>query len=189
MKSIEEEFLNDVVDIKTHSTRKKSKNSKKKGNRGELELTHILNERFKGYTFARSVSSGAYTGGSNQYRAKSLTEEQLLIFSGDIRVPINFKFTIEHKFYNEASFWDLFNKSSNLYEWYNQSETDAKNAGKEPMLIVKYNNHKRIVFLNIKYLMDNKIKIKPVFTHESKACFWLEDILALDDSFFFDKND
>lgn len=191
MKSIEEEFLTNVVEDKTKNKRKKGINSKKKGNKGELELVHILNERFKDYTFARTVSSGAYTGGMNQHRAETLTEDQRLVFSGDIRVPTNFKFVIEHKFYSEASFWDLFNKSSDLYAWYEQSETDAKNVGKEPLLIVKYNNHKRIVFINVEFLVKSGIKnkkgITSVFIHENKACFWLEDVLKLDDEFFFDK--
>ena len=88
--NLEEEFLAEVeTTIKTQKTkRKKGIQSKKKGNRGELELTHILNERFEGYTFARSVQSGAYIGQSNAYRANSMTEEQKLVFAGDIRVPI-----------------------------------------------------------------------------------------------------
>lgn len=181
MSSIEDEFLSDVVETKTHA--KKRKNSKVKGNRGENDLVHILNERFKGYTFARSVSSGAYTGGSNQSRANSLTEEQRLVFSGDIRIPVNFKFTIEHKFYNSFEFWWLFSDKSTLYEWYKQSETDAKNVNKKPMLIVKCNNHKRIVFVNIE---DAPKKIRPVFVHENKCCYGLEELLILEDEYFFD---
>lgn len=186
--NIEDEFLNEVENnIKIKSTRKKSINSKKKGNHGELELVHILNERFPDYTFARSVMSGAYTGGSNSGRAEELTEEQKLIFCGDLRVPMSFKFTIEHKFYKEASFWDLFNKSSNLFTWYEQSETDAAKVNKEPLLIVKYNNKKRIAFVNMKYLIENKCSIKPVFIHNNKGCFWLEDLLSLQDDFFFEE--
>lgn len=181
MSSIEDEFLSDIIETKTHV--KKRKNSKIKGNRGENDLVHILNNRFKGYTFARSVSSGAYTGGSNQSRANSLTEEQKLVFSGDIRIPVNFKFTIEHKFYNSFDFWWLFSGKSILYEWYKQSETDANNVNKKPMLVVKCNNHKRIVFVNIE---DASKKIKPVFFHENKCCYNLEDLLTLDDEYFFD---
>ena len=105
--NIEEEFLSEVeTKIKTKpKARKKSINSKRKGSAAELDLAHILNERFQGYTFARSVQSGAYTGGFNQSRAEALTEEQKLVFSGDIRVPKNFKFTIEHKAYAEFDFF------------------------------------------------------------------------------------
>lgn len=184
--NIEDEFLNNVVEDKIKSTRKKGINSKRKGNSNELQCVYLLNKRFPNYTFARSVASGAYTGGMNQSRAETLTNEQKLVFAGDIRVPTNFKFTIEHKAYANASFWDLFNKSSDLYKWYEQSNTDAKNINKEPMLIVKYNNHKRIVFFNIDYLVSHKAP-KPIFIHENKGCYWFEDVLCWEDSFFFDE--
>lgn len=185
--SIEDEFLSEVIGTKIKPTkRKKGINSKQKGNSNERELTHILNKRFEGYTFARSVSSGAYTGGMNQSRAETLTEEQKLVFSGDIRVPVNFKFTIEHKAYAEASFWDLFNPGSDLFKWYEQSSIDAKNVGKEPLLIVKYNNHKRIAFIKMDYLIKHKAP-PPVFVHENRGCYWLEDILCWGNDFFFDE--
>ena len=190
--SLEDEFLTEVeTTIKTQKTkRKKGIQSKKKGNRGELELTHILNERFKGYTFARSVQSGAYIGQSNAYRANSMTEEQKLVFAGDIRVPINFKFTIEHKAYAEASFWDLFNESSDLHSWMKQAEHDAESVGKQPMLIVKYNNKKRIVYLKKNYVDSlgcSNLETYAYFSHNGWYCFWLEDLLKETDSFFFEE--
>lgn len=190
--NLEDEFLSEVeTTIKTQKTkRKKGIQSKKKGNRGELELTHILNERFKGYTFARSVQSGAYIGQSNSYRANSMTEEQKLVFAGDIRVPINFKFTIEHKAYAEASFWDLFNESSDLHSWMKQAEHDAESVGKQPMLIVKYNNKKRIAYLKKNYVdsLDcSNLETYTIFSHNGWYCFWLEDLLKETDSFFFEE--
>lgn len=185
--NIEEEFLNEVVETKTRSTRRKGINSKNKGSNAERELAHILNERFKGYTFARSVSSGAYTGGQNRGRAETLDESQLLVFAGDIRVPKNFNFTIEHKFYKSLDFYDLFNPSSKLFDWYSQSEADAKMVNKEPLLIVKTNNHKRIAFVNMSYLVKHpNINSNIVFIHKAKGCFWLEDLLKEPDSFFFE---
>lgn len=180
MASIEDEFLTEVeTTVKTKkSNRKKSINSKKKGNHGELECVHILNDRFVGYTFARSVQSGAYTGGLNRGRAAALTEEQMLVFSGDIRIPKDFNFTIEHKFYAEASFWDLFNDGSDLHAWMEQAQSDADAVGKKPMLVVKYNNKKRIVFIHEKPMDE-------VFSHRGWNCYWFEDLLSLDDSFFF----
>lgn len=187
--SIEDEFLTEVeTKIKNKpASRKKSINSKKKGNSGELELVHILNDRFKEHSFARSVSSGAYTGGMNQHRATTLTEEQKLVFSGDIRVPTDFKFTIEHKFYSKIEFWDLFNQGSDLFKWYEQSQTDADNVGKEPLLIVKINNHKRIAFVKMDYLIRHPYLTNDniVFYHNGRACLWLEELLKLPDEFFF----
>ncbi len=192
--NLEEEFLNDVsTSIKSHKkvdSKNRINSKKKKGNRGELELTHILNERFEGYTFARSVQSGAYIGQSNAYRANSMTEEQKLVFAGDIRVPINFKFTIEHKAYAEASFWDLFNESSDLHSWMKQAEHDAESVGKQPMLIVKYNNKKRIAYLKKNYVdsLDcSNLETYTIFSHNGWYCFWLEDLLKETDSFFFEE--
>ena len=186
--NIEEEFLSEVeTKIKTKpKARKKSINSKRKGSAAELELAHILNERFQGYTFARSVQSGAYTGGFNQSRAEALTEEQRLVFSGDIRVPKNFKFTIEHKAYAEFDFWWLFNLKSELYNWYEQSATDARNVGKIPMLVVKINNHKRIAFIPTDVLPEPGDGVPmPIFFHNGRACYWFDDLLKLPDEYFF----
>ena len=190
--NIEEEFLTEVeTTIKTKAkARKKSINSKQKGSNAEREMAHILTERFEGYKFARSVQSGAYIGASNESRAEDLSYEQKLVFSGDIRIPKNFKFTIEHKFYKEASFWDLFNESSDLHQWFSQALHDANAVKKMPMLVVKYNNHKRIVYLLEDYNVTN---INPVFAHrDSKTkkiwyCYNLDDLLELNDDFFFEE--
>lgn len=176
--TIEEEFLKDIVEVKTQPKRRKGINSKNKGSTAEREVSKILNDRFVGYTFARSVQSGAYTGGSNSSRADALTEEQKLVFSGDIRIPVNFKFTIEHKFYKEISFWDLFNESSDLHKWFKQAQHDADQVNKSPMLVCKFNNKKRIVFIHEK-------PTEPVFNHLGWNCYWFEDLLTQPDFFFF----
>ena len=129
---IEKEFLSQVVPDKQRSIGTKRINGKKKGNRGELDCVNILKKRFPGKIFSRTMGSGNYTGGKNAYHAKTLTEEQILLFAGDIRCPKEFKFCIEHKFYAKIDFYDLFNKSSDLYKWYEQSETDAKLLNKFP---------------------------------------------------------
>lgn len=187
--TIENEFLKEVVPDKQRSTRKKTINAKKKGNRGELDCVNILKERFPGKTFSRTMGSGNYTGGKNAYHAETLTEEQKLMFVSDIRTPKEFKFSIEHKFYAKIEFYDLFNASSDLHSWYEQSLTDAKLLNKSPLLIVKTNQHKRIVFVMMDDLMKYKrihMDIKsPVFIHEGRGCYWLEDLLEFGDDFFF----
>lgn len=183
MDDIEKEFLDSVVPDRQRPTRKKTINAKKKGNRGELDCVNILKERFPGKTFSRTIGSGNYTGGKNSGNAEILTEEQRLIFAGDIRCPKEFKFSIEHKFYAKLDFYDLFNKSSNLYQWYAQAESDANILKKSPLLIVKTNQHKRIAFVRIETASK---KIQPVFVHAGWCCYWLEDLLGLPDEFFFD---
>jgi hypothetical protein len=158
--------------------RKKTINQKKKGNAGELELVHILNERFKDCVFARSVSSGAYTGGMNAVRAEALTAEQKLVFAGDIRTPVNFRFTLEHKSYKSANFWDLFNDKSELKGWIDQAIRDANGVERIPLLIIKYNNKQRIVYCPVK--LDSYI-----FEWGGWYVTWLETLLKNDDTFFF----
>ena len=189
MKDIESEFLGTNVPDKQRSTRKKTINAKKKGNRGELDAVNILKERFKGQIFSRTMGSGNYTGGQNAKNAELLTEEQKLMFVSDIRTPKEFKFSIEHKFYASIDFYDLFNKSSDLHKWYEQAETDAKLLERSPMLIVKTNKHKRIVFVKMDYLIKNPYldNNKIVFIHEGWACLWFEDLLNAPDCFFFKK--
>lgn len=195
MNDIEKEFLAEIVPDKQRSTRKKTINVKKKGNRGELECVNILKERFPGKIFTRTMGSGNYTGGKNAHNADLLSEEQRLMFVSDIRTPKEFKFSIEHKFYEKIDFYDLFNQSSNLFQWYKQSEQDAKLLNKEPLLIVKTNNHKRIVFVPFTYVHKwmlhhaKEPKILPVFMHEYKACYWLDDLLKFPDDFFFEESD
>lgn len=192
MDNFEDEFLTEVeTTIKTQKTkRKKGINSKKKGNRAELDLAHILNERFEGYTFARSVQSGAYIGKSNDVRAETMSQEQILIFAGDIRTPINFKFVIEHKAYNSEGheiFWEIFNEKSDIHKWMEQVLHDSKVAKKQPMLVVKYNFHERIVFLTD---IGKDFPLIPKFTtfflDKEWSCFYLKDLLELQNSYFFD---
>lgn len=195
MSDFEDEFLSEVeTTIKTQKKkRKKGINSKKKGNNNENECKKILNERFEGVAiFQRTPNSGAFVGGQNFYRKEQLNEEQNLLFVGDLYCNRkDLKFTIEHKAYAEASFWDLFNESSDLHAWMQQAEHDAESVGKQPMLIVKYNNKKRIVYLKKDYIDSlegvSNIDLETVFSHNGWNCYWLEDLLKETDSFFFEE--
>jgi len=124
-------------------------NSKKKGNRGELECVKILTKRF-GEGFARVPSSGAWGGGQNRSKRENMSIEQKLTLVADIMTPPNFRFVLEHKNYEAASFWDLFNASSNFNEWTEQVVSDAQFVGKEPLLIMKFSRHQRIIMTQLK---------------------------------------
>lgn len=191
--NLEDEFLTEVeTTIKTQKKkRKKGINSKRKGNSSENEVRKILDERFSFTNFHRSPSSGAFVGGSNFYRKEELNKSQNLVFVGDIYCSReDFKFTIEHKAYAEASFWDLSNESSDLHSWMKQAEHDAESVGKQPMLIVKYNFHERIVYLKKNYVdsLDcSNLDTYAIFSHNGWYCFWLEDLLKETDGFFFEE--
>lgn len=106
-------------------------NSKSKGNRAELELSHMLSERF-GVPFARvGVTSGA------RPKQVKLDRQAAETFTGDIVVPNGFRFSIESKAVNVQV--DLLAKSALLDKFLKQAEADAKSVGKMPLLCWKRN--------------------------------------------------
>jgi len=125
-------------------------NSKQKGKRGENELVHILNAKFGEGKFKRVPFSGAITGGKN--RAANENFEMKEAYTSDIAAPSNFNFVIEHKFYEEVNFWGLFSDKSKWNEWINQVGEDAKFVKKVPLLVIKYNRHKRITLVPYMYI-------------------------------------
>ena len=173
-----------------------AKNSKKKGNRGENQLVHILCEHFGEGRFKRTPSSGAYTGGQNRDLAQNLPWEAKITLASDIITPSNFNFILEHKFYESMNFWDLFSDNSKWKEWAEQAEGDASFVNKQPMIVVKYNRHDRIALVKSTYLMSKllqygNISIRPMLFwspsggKETYSVTWLEDLLALPKDFWF----
>ena len=154
-------------------------NSKNKGSTNERECAKILSERFVGKDFRRTPSSGAIFGQSNKIGANNVDDEIKSTLSGDIVTPINFKFSIEHKAYKQANFWDLFNEKSDLHSWMEQCENDAEFSNKKPLLVIKYNNKKRI-----RGIKEEVPKI--VFRHNGWNFLWFSDLLELSDKFFFE---
>lgn len=81
----------EVDDVLPNAEKKKRKNSKKKGNRVELQLTKILTAHF-GKTFSRSVGSGNRWG-----QVQNLPSHAKTALTGDICPPEDFKWVIECK--------------------------------------------------------------------------------------------
>lgn len=155
-------------------------NSKNKGNTNERQCAKILCERFEGKDFRRTPSSGAIFGQSNKIGAGNVDSEIKSTLSGDIVTPIDFKFSIEHKAYKQANFWDLFNEKSDIHSWMKQCENDAEFSNKKPLLVIKYNNKQRICAL--------KEEVPDViFSHLGWNFLWFSDLLKLEDDFFFEK--
>lgn len=175
---IDEEFFEGILP-KIKPTRKKGINSKKKGNSFELQIAKLLTKRF-GKKFQRTFFSGAFTGGTNVSRSETMTEEQKLMVVGDINVPKEFLFSIECKARKEAAFWDLFNKSSEIFQWFNQAINDANKVKKFPMIIVKYNNKEPLCFTPVNF------ETHKYFMIDIWNCFLLKDVLALQDKYFFE---
>lgn len=168
-----------------------SKNSKKKGNRGENQLVHILCEHFGEGEFKRTPSSGAYTGGLNRESSKNLPWEAKITLASDIITPANFKFIIEHKFYESMNFWDLLSDKSCWNEWIKQAESDAKFIKKLPLIVIKYNRHQRIALTPYTYIMSYASQCPEAnllakrFIWKSYSVVWLEDLLKLPRDFWF----
>ena len=159
-------------------------NSKKKGNRGELECVKLLTEVI-GEGFARVPSSGAWAGGQNRERREDMSIEQKLTLVADIMTPPSFKFVLEHKNYESIDFWDLFNEGSKLNEWTEQVSGDAEFVGKHPMLIMKFNRHKRIVMTRFDF--DGMYRFRWYDNKEREwYCSWFEDTLKVDKESWFE---
>lgn len=157
-------------------------NSKNKGNTAERELCKILEGRFEGHKFMRVPNSGAMFGASNRHLAEGVEDVITNTFVGDIITPTNFKYSIESKFYKDISFWDLFNESSNLHQWFRQAEDDAKFSDRKPMIVAKFNHRGRICFVKEK-------RKGYVFEHMKWYCYWLDDFLKLKDDMFFEEKE
>lgn len=167
-------------------------NSKKKGNRGENQLVHILEENFGEGQFKRTPSSGAYTGGKNREGCENLPWEAKITLASDIITPANFNFILEHKFYNDISFWELFSDKSNWNEWIKQAEEDAAFVGKEPMVVIKYNRHKRIALVRSPYLMKFGTPFlvwKPEHSEFGYSICYFEDLLKFPKEFWFTEDE
>lgn len=129
-------------------------NSKRKGNTFERTIANLLSERFKDFLgveqgFMRKPDSGAFFGGKNASR----TETHLIEFQtfGDILCPKQFLWAIEAKHYKTPLTLSaiLDQKSKQLDDWISQAERDAANAGRQPLLIIKFNNCAPFVLVDV----------------------------------------
>lgn len=148
------------------------KNIKKKGNRGELLVCKMFNERFGG-GFNRVPNSGAY--GSTHNLSKAMT----VSMAGDLICPENFRFCVECKTGYDLDLQDLFvlNKSM-WFSFLDQVMKDSERSGLQPMVIYKKDRKKplmivlneSILFLYIKNTSFNNINCVMNFKYENK--FW-----------------
>jgi len=116
-----------------------------KGKDFERKIAKLFSKRFKSRTgidnsFMRNLTgSGAFFGGKNAHRAKTVSDKDLN--TGDIVTPLNFNYTIECKHYKTPPSFGGIVKQKILQwdKWIDQVMTDSKTSGKKPLLIVKYN--------------------------------------------------
>lgn len=117
--------------------------SKAKGNAAERELCKIFGNKFN-ETFIRVPNSGAFIGGLNNKRAKTLSTNQKEIMSNDIIPPECFpNCALECKFYKDFSFNMLMDPKgyAQLNEWIDQVNISGIDMEKSfPMICFKINN-------------------------------------------------
>lgn len=157
-KTPNEEFLEEIERVKNANKRKKSVNSKQKGNRGELDLCKIMEKHFK-KTFKRVPQSGAHVGGTN-YNS-SLREDAIEILAGDIITPKEFVFLIEHKNYKQeaVNITNLLSeKEYDVNRWWFQCKQDAERSKKKPLLIIKLGRSERFVFVQNNSYLEKKLE-------------------------------
>jgi hypothetical protein len=106
----------------------------------------------------------------------------------DIITPSNFNFVIEHKFYADVSFWELFSEKSNWNQWIQQVGDDAQFVDKLPLLVIKYNRHERIALVPFHYIQKyspDNIKELSHFIWKDFSVVELSQIINLPDDFWF----
>ena len=100
--------------------------SKTKGKGYEREIAKHLSLIFE-LNFERTPGSGAFTGGQNAFRANILSEEQLIIFDGDILPPKELgRFKFECKCRKEIPYHLLLSSWSELDNWIEQAKSREK---------------------------------------------------------------
>ena len=116
--------------------------NKNKGKGYEREVCKIM-EGYFGGSWQRTFTSGGFLGGANAWRAKVLSESQILNNSNDIVPPDEYKnANIECKFYKEFEFHHLFRKDGNntLNGWIDQVWDSGINMDTGfPMICMKFN--------------------------------------------------
>jgi len=128
-------------------------NSKRKGNRAELELAKILTKRF-GLPFTRvGVSSGA------RPKQVELDDSAKQVFTSDLVAPSGFRFSIECKAVNVNI--DLLDQSALLDKFLKQVADDAASIGKIPLLCWKRHRKGWIAILPERFVFSWSI----VFTN------------------------
>jgi len=161
-------------------------NGKQKGNRFERDIANLLSARFKEHTgieqaFRRNPDSGSFFGGKNLERAETHDTEWAVY--GDLICPRKFKFAIECKNYKTAPNLNaiLTEKISDWDSWIAQARQDAEAAGKEMLLIIKYNRTTSLAVLN-----NGVTDLPIIIRYKDTSIYMLDDILRLDNSFFFE---
>lgn len=184
-----EEFQEDkdleVSDILGDFQKKKKKiNSKKKGNRVELELTKILTARF-GKPFSRSVGSGNRWG-----QVSNLPTHAKTTLTGDICPPEGFKWVIECKggYEDKIDLNGIFKDGcSTLDGFIEQSQRDCEQSKRLPVIVWKRSFKPWLAMVQSANLPDQENCTYRLYYREW-VIVQLDDLLKKPDNYWFEEN-
>lgn len=180
--------IDDLVKNKENKKQIKRKNSKKKGNRGELELCKVLTKRFEPREFTRTIGSG------NRWSQVKYVKKDFL---GDIVCPDGFRFVVECKHGYDIDLHFLMDrKNKQLDDFLKQAGDDSRRSGLPTILCWKKNHYPWIVFIQKTELDQTKSEAQWDLTNFAECCLtafhyheWmaisLNQLLKLPDEFFF----
>lgn len=143
--------------------------SRQKGNRVERDLCKILAERLGG-SFSRTVGSG------NRWSQAEMNRSAAGVFSGDICVPDDFRWTIECK----GGYVDALNplpggRSVTIDGFIAQATSDAERCGRLPMVAWKRDRRPWLVMVRVADLSDGGFD--SVLTYRGWAILTLSDLI------------
>ena len=166
-------------------------NSKKKGNRWELQLTKILGEIF-GDEFRRVPMSGAFCGGINRFRNQSVNQDAKNALTGDLIVPTWFPFSVEAKNYEDSP--KMHNLLSigdkDLDKWIEQAKEESKMSKRDWIVIFNITS-KRRSFVAVdykKFLEVTKSSLSSSIVYKDTIIFDMEDFLNKMAIYYFPEN-
>jgi Holliday junction resolvase len=131
--------------------------AKTKGSSWEREICSKLSNIFGG-SFVRSNNSGAFTGGTNAYRRKTLSGTQIMNSKGDIVPPDHLKhLVIEAKFYKEFIFHQLLTDECKQLDTWIKQTLDAVDSGDVWFTIFKINRKGSYVCFESKLVKQHNL--------------------------------
>jgi len=187
--------VDDVIqDFEKRDRRKKKLNSKDKGNRTELGLVKVLNERFKELlaknpawgSFSRSVGSGNRWGQGQLHLPKHAKDT----YTGDLTCPTKFLFVIESKGgYNDVDLCGAFaDGDTTIDSFLQQVSDDAARSSRKPLLVWKKDRKPRLAAIRAEDLPVARTEddYQYFMRYREWVILPLEVLLARQDAFFFD---
>ncbi|HEY7328051.1 MAG TPA: hypothetical protein VH592_10445 [Gemmataceae bacterium] len=178
MTNASDDFFTDDLLTERKKPKKRKADGKKKGNRVELSLSKILNQRFGG-GFSRSVGSGNRWG-----QVAHLPKHAQQVFSGDLIVPQGFKWALESKGgYQDIDLNSVFvGGSKELDGFLEQVTKDSERCGRKPMLCWKRDRKPWLAFVPTTELEGHSFTYRLLYKAWSAVA--LDELLKLPDLFF-----